>query len=148
MKHSVQFPDFFFGKVDTFGHLAGDMQGLVFHGFAGFGDGDDQTALIQIAAAAVYQPFFFQLFQQRCQCAGVQVKFLTKGFDGHGLVFPQNHHGDVLGIGESQFVQPGLIKFDGFPGAGIEGETELSAELQCVIIFLVHIRTCRPPVQK
>lgn len=148
MEHPIEVSDILLGQVDASGHLCRDMKRSILHVFAQLRDGNNQIALVLVGAAAGDQSLFLQFLQQGSQGTGVQIKLLAQRFDSHGLVLPQNHHRNILGVGKTQLVEPGLVELDHLTGAGIEGEAELFAQLQTFIFFFQHIRNGTPPVQQ
>ena len=49
-------------------------------------------------------------------------------------MLPEHHHGDVLGVGQVDLVQKGLVALDDLPRAGVQREAQLVLQLQAVVI--------------
>ena len=78
-----------------------------------------------------------KFFASRLFRTGVRMQALAHLFFGDRIGFPEDHHHNVLRIGEIQVRQHGMIELGDLAGGGVQGETELIFELQRVI-FLAH----------
>ena len=100
--------------------------------------GDDQIPFIGFRASAGQKILALQFLQQRCQGAGIQIQQPSQFLRSQGVLLPQHHHGDILGVGQSDLFQMGGIELDGLPGAGIQRKAQLAAQLQAIILFFIH----------
>lgn len=133
IQQRIEFFKILLWHVYALGDVFRDFHGVILQLAAFVGNCDDQAALVLFGAVAGQKALGFQFFQDRCQCSGIQVQVFSEFFDGQGFMFPEDHHGDVLGIGQVQLVQKRFITADDLLGACVERETELVPQAQAVV---------------
>ena len=83
-----------------------------------------------------------QLLQKRAEGVGFQAQRLAEELLVDLLFLPENHHDDVLGIGQIQPVEKGLVFPGDQVGYGIQGKTQLIFQTQrgVSVIHGFHLR--------
>ena len=101
----------------------------------------EQHALILRRAAARQQALGLERLQHGREGAGIQVELLAERLDGDLLHLPDDHHRDILRVGQAERLKVRTVLLDDLPRAGVEREADLAAQEQRCIVLFRHIRT-------
>src|SRR3954454_16010672 len=115
-------------EADGTDHLLGDRQRSVVQGAALVGQRDADRALVPDPPVPGDQPRRGQPLEQRREGAAVEGQFRAELADGLVVLFPEQHHDQVLRIGESQFVEHRPVAGGHRARGGVEREAQLVVE--------------------
>ena len=117
-------------EIHARGHLRWNAQRLLAQSGALFGDGHFHPAFVGAAAATRDEALRLHLLQKRRERAGVKVQLGAQLAYRDGLLLPENHHRQVLRVGQAQQVEQGGVAAHHFLRGGIEGKAQLVSQLE------------------
>src|SRR5829696_7698424 len=115
-------------EPDRADHLLGDGEGLVAKGAAVLGQRDGDRALVLDPAVPCHQAGGGEPLQQGRQGAAVQRQARTELADGLVVGLPEQHHDEVLRIGQAEGVEHRPVARRHGPGSGVQREAQLVVE--------------------
>ena len=109
----------FFAEPECGGNFCRNVGSFFLELVAFVGDGDDEMAAVELAAAAAQIAFLLEGFEHWREGAAVEIEQAAHDLAVGLAKFPEHGHRQVLGVGQIQRFEQGFVGADELFGAGV-----------------------------